>query len=347
MSDVFVPSLGESITEGLIARWLKQNGDSVQVDDPLLELETDKATMEIVAQAAGALSIVAPEGSTVAVGAIVGKIAEGQASPSASPSRVSPATPNPATRPPTANTQAKAAEEAGCRRTLSPSVRRLVHGTGLDASTIEGSGPRGRVTKQDIAHHLEARSTSTVSDTSPAANETTRRPMSMLRRRIAERLVAAQQTAALLTTFNEIDMSAVIGLRKKYRDLFKEVHGTDLGFMSLFGRACCLALNEIPAVNAEIDGTDIVYHHHVHLGIAVSTDRGLVVPVIRYADTMSLHELEEAIAEMATKARTGKILPDDLSGGTFTISNGGIFGSLFLDSDPQSTPIGHPRDAQV
>jgi 2-oxoglutarate dehydrogenase E2 component (dihydrolipoamide succinyltransferase) len=359
--EVRIPSLGESVSEGVIARWLKENGDVVAVDDVLFELETDKATMEIAAEAAGRLEILKAAGETVVVGAIVGRIADGAAA------QARPAAPVEAAK--------KAAEPPEERQaaTLSPAVRKLVAENALDAARIQGTGKGGRITKEDVLRAIEgtrgaaaafpgkgaaatpARPEEVPADAGPtpavlapaaprvaeATADVERVAMTRFRKRIAERLVEAQRTAAILTTFNEIDMSAGMALRQRHKERFEKMHGVRLGFMSLFARACVLALREIPVVNASIEGDDVVYHHRVHLGIAVGTPRGLVVPVVRGADSLSIAGLEKAIGDLAALARDGKLLPDHLAGGTFTISNGGIYGSLL------STPILTPPQSAI
>ena len=382
MAEVRIPSLGESVSQGVIARWIKQNGDTVAVDDPLLELETDKATVEIPATASGTLEIVKAEGETVEVGTVVARIAEGAAKPAGgteesakpAPAATAPKPAAAASNAPAANREATRGEAAP----LSPAVRKLVAENALDPAAVEGSGKGGRLTKEDVLKLVEggkksparssaAPSTSaanpeaaTAAASAPAerpirsespkpatpaapaaASDVERVTMTRLRKRIGERLVEAQRTAAILTTFNEIDMSATMALRKRYKERFEKVHGVALGFMSLFGRACALALGEMPIVNASIEGDDIVYHRHVHLGIAVGTPRGLVVPVVRNAESLSIAGLEKAIGELAKLARDGKIMPDQLAGGTFTISNGGVYGSLM------STPILTPPQSAI
>jgi 2-oxoglutarate dehydrogenase E2 component (dihydrolipoamide succinyltransferase) len=383
MAEVRIPSLGESVRQGVIARWIKQNGDTVAVDDPLLELETDKATVEIPATASGTLEIVKAEGETVEVGTVVAKIAEGAAKPAGgTEERAKPAPVATAPRPAAAASNAPAPNREATRgeaAALSPAVRKLVVENALDPAAVEGSGKGGRLTKEDVLKLVEggkkspARSSAAPSTSAnpeaamAAATAAAERPvpaeppkpatpaapaaasagdvervtMTRLRKRIAERLVEAQRTAAILTTFNEIDMSATMALRKRYKERFEKVHGVALGFMSLFGRACALALGEMPIVNASIEGDDIVYHRHVHLGIAVGTPRGLVVPVVRNAESLSIAGLEKAIGELAKLARDGKIMPDQLAGGTFTISNGGVYGSLM------STPILTPPQSAI
>jgi len=353
-----IPQLGESVTEGTIARWLKQTGDMVEAEEPVLELETDKATMEIPAGASGQLSIVEPQGAVVHVGTVVARITEGAVRATRTP-------PPDASRPPRTQTVTTPAAEP----TLSPAVRKLVAEHALDPSQLSGTGKGGRLTKGDVLRHLEepvpdpsaapaprapeppvaddggprapSPAAPPVPPRTPEAETPERMPMSRLRRRIAERLVEAQRTAAILTTFNEVDLSALLDARRRHREAFRARHGVDLGLMCLFGRACVGALRDVPVVNAQIERDDIVYHRRVHLGIAVSTERGLVVPVIRDADSLGLPDLERRIEELARRAREGKITPDELSGGTFTITNGGVFGSLL------STPILNPPQSGI
>jgi 2-oxoglutarate dehydrogenase E2 component (dihydrolipoamide succinyltransferase) len=395
-----IPGLGESVSEGVIARWLRSDGDLVEADEPVLELETDKAALEIPAGAAGRLEIVEPAGTTVRVGALVGRIAEAAGAVEAPPTRSAspasarteqPAQPGPpqkelavrpaapaATAAGAAETSSPAPEQGEFRGPLSPAVRRLVEEHDLDSADIAPTGKGGRLTKEDVLRFLDDErsprpSSAPAGAPAPAVREKTepapeakrprpatvearpatrpgyaapeesteRVPMTSLRRRIAERLVEAQRTAAILTTFNEIDCTALREVRRRYRERFKAQHGVDLGFMSLFGRAVVLALRDVPVLNARIDGADVVSHGHVHLGIAVSTPRGLVVPVVRHAQAMTLAELERAIGELARQARDGRLVPDQLTGGTFSITNGGVFGSLL------STPILNPPQSGI
>jgi 2-oxoglutarate dehydrogenase E2 component (dihydrolipoamide succinyltransferase) len=366
-AELRIPQLGESVTEGTIARWLKQDGDVVNAEDPVLELETDKATIEIPAGTSGQLSIVEPQGAVVHVGTVVARIAEGVPAATGAPAaaraaRTAPAAAPPPPSSPSTQTDATAAADP----VLSPAVRKLVAEHALDPAQVSGTGKGGRLTKGDVLRHLEEpvpdpaagpapRSAKLrVADDggprapsppapprAPEAETPERVPMSRLRRRIAERLVEAQRTAAILTTFNEVDLSALLAARRRHRETFRSRHGVDLGLMSLFGRACVGALRDVPVVNARIDGSDVVYHRQVHLGIAVNTELGLVVPVIRGADSLGLPDLERRIEELARRAREGKITPDELSGGTFTITNGGVFGSLL------STPILNPPQSGI
>ncbi len=347
MAEIRVPTLGESVTEATIGKWFKQAGDAVAVDEPLVELETDKVTIEVPAPAAGVLSeIAAKDGETVAVGAILGQIKEGTAAaPKAAPvqpaAKAAPAPPAPHTPPRSAPATAKPSEAP-----LAPSVRRLSAESGIDAATMPGSGKDGRVTKGDMLAAIERAAAQPTPLAAPAAAVQVRAPsppddasreervrMTRLRATIAKRLKDAQNTAAMLTTFNEVDMSHVMALRAQYRDLFEKKHGVKLGFMGFFVRACVQALKEIPAVNAEIDGPDIIYKNYYHLGIAVGTERGLVVPVVRDCDQKSLAEIEKTIADFGRRARDGSLKLEEMQGGTFTITNGGIYGSLM------STPI--------
>lgn len=351
--EVKVPRLAESISEATLVEWLKADGASVRADEPIASLETDKATVDIVADASGVLTHTHKVGDVVKVGDVLGRIA-----PGATP--VAPATepaPTPAAAPAAAPTLAAPANPAAAPATapvLSPAVRRVVEERGLDPAAIVGSGPHGRILKDDALRAPapsapapiapEPAPVASAPAPAPSADEgddVTVVPMNRIRQRIAERLVQAQHTAAILTTFNEIDMSRVMDLRARHKDAFEKQHGVKLGFMSFFARACVLALADVPAVNAEIRGTDMVFHRRVHLGIAASTGRGLVVPVVRDADRLDLAGLEREIGRMAQRARDGQLTPQELSGGTFTITNGGVFGSLL------STPILNPPQSGI
>jgi len=344
---VTVPSVGESITEGILSRWLKADGSSVQAGEPLFELETDKVSSDVPASSSGVLSIAIAEGEKVAIGATVGTIdpAGTAQSPPAAVARA-----------------AETASAAGSAaiRPLSPAVRRLVAEQGVDLARVAATGPGGRVTKGDVLASIESAgsrpspppdgATEPGAEASPAPAPSvaapsgpreTRQRMSRLRERIAERLVEIQQTAAILTTFNEADMSRVIELRNLYKDSFQRKHGVALGFSSFFIKAAIDALKAFPAVNARIEGSEIVYHHFHNIGVAVSTEKGLMVPVVRDADRLSFAALEQAVAEFAARARQGTIAVDDLQGGTFTITNGGVFGSLL------STPILNPPQSAI
>jgi 2-oxoglutarate dehydrogenase E2 component (dihydrolipoamide succinyltransferase) len=341
MTDIRVPTLGESVTEATVGKWFKQPGDAVAVDEPLVELETDKVTLEVPAPSAGVLSDIAvKDGETVAVGALLGSIADGAvAAAKAAPASkaAQPAKPVEAPKP--------AAAPAAASMPMPPSVRKLAAESGIEPSTVEGTGMRGQVTKADMLAAIERAAAQPTPVATPApvqmrapsppddAAREERVHMTRLRQTIARRLKDAQNTAAMLTTFNEVDMSAVMAMRSDYKDLFEKKHGVKLGFMSFFVRACVQALKEIPAVNAEIDGTDIVYKNYYHIGVAVGTEKGLVVPVVRDADLLSLAQIEKTIADFGKRARDGQLKIEELQGGTFTISNGGVYGSLM------STPI--------
>ena len=354
MADIRVPALGESVTEATIGKWFKRPGDPVAVDEPLVELETDKVTIEVPSPAAGVLAdIAAKDGETVAVGALLGQIKEGAAAPGkASPAQSSrpdqktdtTAPINAASEEPRLRPQTAAKPPPGAP--LAPSVRRIAAETGIDASTVPGSGKDGRVTKGDMMAAIERAASVPTPVAQPAAAVQVRAPsppddaareerikMTRLRATIARRLKEAQNTAAMLTTFNEVDMSAVMNLRNHYKDLFERKHGVKLGFMGFFVRACVQALKEIPSVNGEIDGADIVYKNYYHIGVAVGTDKGLVVPVVRDCDRKSLAQIEKEIADFGRRAREGSLKIEEMQGGTFTISNGGVYGSLM------STPI--------
>jgi len=344
MAEIRVPTLGESVTEATIGKWFKKPGDAVAVDEPLVELETDKVTIEVPAPAAGVLSeIAAKDGDTVAVGAVLGQIKEG-AGAGLRPPAVPPAAQPAAAPAPLAAKPAAAAKAPDAP--LAPSVRKLSAESGLDASAVPGSGKDGRVNKGDMLAAIERAAAQPTPVAATAAAMQARAPspaddaareervrMTRLRQTIARRLKDAQNTAAMLTTFNEVDMGHVMALRTQYRDLFEKKHGVKLGFMGFFVRACVQALKEIPAVNAEIDGADIIYKNYYHIGIAVGTERGLVVPVVRDCDAKSLAEIEKTIADFGRRARDGALKIDELQGGTFSITNGGIYGSLM------STPI--------
>jgi len=369
--EIKVPSVGESVTEALLAEWFKQDGDMVEKNEPLFVLETDKVTLEVEAEAAGKLKILVPEGETVAIGTVVGEIdseaapavetlkddapaekevpvvsaakdEEAGSSPSAKEARRPAADADKKSRdkekkePPS---KAKAVESSGEDRLLSPAVRRLVAEHDLDPSVITGTGPGGRLTKGDVLLYVEgqpAEEAAPRATSSAAAGEATeerRQAMSPIRRRIAQRLLAAKQNTAMLTTFNEIDMSRAMAMRTDYKEAFQKKHGIGLGFMSFFVKACVEALGEITEINAFIDGDDIIFHEHCHIGIAVGAPKGLVVPVLRRAEQMSFAGIEQAIADYVAKIKENRLELADLEGGTFTISNGGVYGSLL------STPI--------
>jgi 2-oxoglutarate dehydrogenase E2 component (dihydrolipoamide succinyltransferase) len=344
-----VPGVGESISEGILSRWLKADGSLVNAGEPLFELETDKATTVVPAAATGVLRVAVAEGETVSIGAAIGAL-----DPEAAPRAASGVPAAPATA-----STASASPDGGALP-LSPAVRRLVAEKQVDPSRVVATGPGGRITKGDVLTYLDTTAappapavpasdgaavapapSSPPPVTSAAARSETRQRMSGIRQRIAQRLVQAQQTAAILTTFNEADLSRVIELRTRYKELFRTRHGVGLGFMSFFVKAATTALQAYPAVNGRIDGSDIIYHDFCDIGVAVSTDRGLMVPVLRNADAMSFAEIEKAISEFGEKAKKGTIAVDDLQGGTFTITNGGIFGSLL------STPILNPPQSGI
>jgi 2-oxoglutarate dehydrogenase E2 component (dihydrolipoamide succinyltransferase) len=364
MAEIRVPTLGESVTEATIGKWFKKAGDVVAVDEPVVELETDKVTIEVPSPAAGVLTdVAAKDGETVAVGALLGAIKEGAgAVPAGRPDQkterakavdAGPEQPQlkedrpPAEAPPrAAPPKTVAAKVAGTDTPVAPSVRKLAAETVVDVAAVPGTGKDGRVTKGDMLAAIERAAAQPTPVAQPAAALQARAPsppddaareervrMTRLRQTIARRLKEAQNTAAMLTTFNEVDMTEVMALRTRYRELFERRHGVKLGFMGFFVRACVQALKEIPAVNAEIDGTDIIYKNYYHIGIAVGTERGLVVPVVRDCDQKSLAEIEKAIADFGRRARDGALKIEELQGGTFTITNGGIYGSLM------STPI--------
>ena len=354
MTEIRVPTLGESVTEATIGKWFKKPGDTVKVDEPLVELETDKVTIEVPAPSAGVLSeIVAKDGTTVSVGALLGQIAAGAAGASPAPTAAPAA--KPAAAAPAAAAPAPAAKPAPAD-TQAPSVRKLSTESGVDANAVPGSGKDGRVTKGDMLAAIEraasaptpvAQSADAIQVRAPSvaddASREERVKMTRLRQTIARRLKDAQNTAALLTTYNEVDMSAVMKMRNDYKELFEKKHGVKLGFMGFFTRACIQALKEVPAVNAEIDGTDLIYKNYYHIGVAVGTERGLVVPVVRDADHLSLAGIEKAISGLGKKARDGQLKIEDMQGGTFTISNGGVYGSLMsmpIINAPQSGILG-------
>jgi 2-oxoglutarate dehydrogenase E2 component (dihydrolipoamide succinyltransferase) len=349
-----VPSAGESITEVVIGIWLKKEGDAVKQDEAIVEIETDKATLEVPAPVAGVLrGISKKQGDGATVGEVIAHIEEG-----AGTSASTVATATPTTPPATSSAPVSSSGSAGF---VMPSAQKLANEKSVDAASVQGTGPGGRVLKEDVQKAVSAfpstsqqpavtrapatqqSSTSTLqSSITPASNrQEDAVPMSPLRKKIAERLVQAQQTAALLTTFNEVDMSAVMALRSEYKDAFEKKYGVRLGFMSFFVKAAIDALKQIPQLNAEIRGTDIIYKNYYDIGVAVSTPKGLVVPVLRNTERMSFAEVEKAIGEFGKRAGENKIMPEELQGGTFTISNGGVFGSLM------STPIVNPPQSGV
>jgi 2-oxoglutarate dehydrogenase E2 component (dihydrolipoamide succinyltransferase) len=341
-TEVRVPTLGESVTEATVATWFKKPGDAVAVDEMLCELETDKVTVEVPSPVAGTLSeIVAAEGETVGVDALLAQIAEGVSAPVKEAPKAAPA-------PDAAATQTNAGPEETKPRDPedAPSAKKLMADSGI--SDVTGTGKDGRVMKEDVLKALTAKSDAPAPAAAPrapvAASDEAREErvkMTRLRQTIAKRLKDSQNTAAMLTTYNEVDMTEVMALRDAYKDLFFKKHGVKLGFMSFFTKACIHALHEVPEVNAEIDGNDVVYKNYVHMGIAAGTPTGLVVPVIRDADQMSFADIEKAIAAMGAKARDGKLSMAEMQGGTFTISNGGVYGSLM------SSPILNPPQSGI
>ena len=328
--EIRVPTMGESVTEATIGQWLKQPGESVSADEPLVELETDKVAQEVMAPSDGVLvEIVAQEGDVVEVGALLAMLdANAEATATATPAETAPAK----------EESAPAADTNG-EMPPAPSAAKMMAESNIDPASVAGSGKRGQILKEDVMSAKSAPAPAPVPAAARAPSSEDDAPreervrMTRLRQTIARRLKDAQNTAAMLTTFNEVDMSAVMELRKKYKDLFEKKHGVKLGFMGFFTKAVCHALEEIPAVNAEIDDTDIIYKNFAHIGVAVGTDKGLVVPVVRDADQMSIAEIEKEIGNLGRKARDGDLSMADMQGGTFTISNGGVYGSLM------STPI--------
>jgi 2-oxoglutarate dehydrogenase E2 component (dihydrolipoamide succinyltransferase) len=372
--EIKVPALGESVTEATVGQWFKKPGDPIRVDEPLVELETDKVTVEVPAPAAGVLADIKVEkGTTVSIGSILGSIKEGAGAAAEAPKAAAAPQPTVTTRqePPKAPPGTTATPAAGNGgMPPSPAARRVLEEKGLTTADVPGSGRRGQVLKEDAlaasarpsspaasvpassaahAPMATARVPVTQLRAPSAPNDAAREervPMTRLRQTIARRLKDAQNTAAMLTTFNDVDMSAIMKLRTDYKDLFEKRHHVRLGFMGFFVKACIQALHDVPAVNAEIDGTDIVYKNYYHIGVAVSTERGLVVPVIREADRMSLAEIEQTIGDFGRRARDGKLSIDDMQGGTFSITNGGVFGSLLstpILNAPQSGILGMHR----
>ncbi len=342
MTEVRVPTLGESVTEATVATWFKKPGDTVAVDEMLCELETDKVTVEVPSPVAGTLTeIVAAEGETVGVNALLAQVSEGAAAakPAEKPEPKAEAKAAPA--PAAAPAAAKDVEDA-------PSAKKLMAENNLGRDAVAGSGKDGRVMKEDVLQALAQPKTAAPAPAAPrapvAASDDAREErvkMTRLRQTIARRLKEAQNTAAMLTTYNEVDMSGIMALRNEYKDLFEKKHGVKLGFMSFFTKACIHALKEVPDVNAEIDGDSVIYKNYVHMGVAVGTPTGLVVPVLRDADQMSFAQIEKGISELGLKARDGKLSMADMQGGSFTISNGGVYGSLM------SSPILNPPQSGI
>lgn len=348
-TEVKVPVLGESVAEATIGQWLKQPGEAVAADEPIASLETDKVAIDVMAPHAGVMGQqIAKEGDTVVVGALIATIEEGTGGAAAPKAAAAPAAAAPAPAPAAAAVApaAAAADEGSAGSSvLSPAVRRAILEHGIDPATIKGTGKDGRITKDDVLEAAKNKPASAPVAASaaaaPAARSEERVKMTRLRQTIAKRLKSAQDNAALLTTFNDVDMSAVIEAREKYKDVFQKKHGIKLGFMSFFAKASVLALKDIPAVNAQIDGDEIVYHDYVDISVAVSAPNGLVVPVVKDCDKLGFAGIEKAIAEFGKKAKEGTLTMADMTGGTFTISNGGVFGGLM------STPIINPPQSAV
>ncbi|MCM8540356.1 MAG: 2-oxoglutarate dehydrogenase complex dihydrolipoyllysine-residue succinyltransferase [Lentisphaeraceae bacterium] len=375
--DIVVPKAGESVTEADIASWMKEDGDFVQMDEAILELETDKASMELAAEAAGQLKVLVAEGETVQVGEVIGQIdtsASGSAAPAkkeekkAESAPVAEAKPTPTPEPAKEETVTVAEINNMNQKIPSPAARKIILENGLSVQDVPATGKGGRITKTDVLEYLKLREQqlkipspikteaapvetspkapapkAPVAQTADSARGTRVERMSRLRRTVAERLVEAQKTAAILTTFNEVDMSAIMDLRKKYKEKFKEKYEVGLGFMSFFTKACCMALKDHPVINAQVDGNNIIYHDYCDIGVAVSTPKGLVVPIVRDAQDMSFEKIEKRIIELAIKGRNADLTPDEMSGGTFTITNGGIFGSMLstpILNRPQSAILG-------
>ena len=346
MTDVRVPTLGESVTEATVATWFKQPGDKINMDEMLCELETDKVTVEVPSPVAGVMGeIVAQEGSVVNMDALLTTISEGDIEKSENKKKLATKKDNNVFEP---NTGAKSINQ-NPNIENAPSAKKLMAENKISADAIEGSGKDGRIMKNDVLKALQSAAIETTEKSSISrapssvedADREERVKMTRLRQTIAKRLKDSQNTAAMLTTYNEVDMTEVMSLRNEFKELFEKKHGTKLGFMSFFTKACCHALNEVPEVNAEIDGTDVIYKNYVHMGIAAGTPTGLVVPVIRNADSMSFAEIEKSISEKGKRARDGKLSIDEMQGGTFTISNGGVYGSLM------SSPILNPPQSGI
>ncbi|MGR3363600.1 MAG: 2-oxoglutarate dehydrogenase complex dihydrolipoyllysine-residue succinyltransferase [Maritimibacter harenae] len=342
--DIMVPALGESVSEATVSTWFKKVGDSVAADEMLCELETDKVSVEVPAPSAGTITeILADEGETVSAGGKLGVLSSSGAAPAKSASKDAPAA------------ESEAPAKAGDKDVEdAPSAKKMMAEAGLKPEDVKGSGRDGRVMKEDVQAAISASKSASAPSSTPAPASVPRAPvaaddeareervkMTRLRQTIARRLKDAQNTAAMLTTYNEVDMTAVMDLRSEYKDLFQKKHGIKLGFMSFFVKACCHALKEVPEVNAEIDGTDIIYKNYVHMGVAVGTPNGLVVPVVRDADQMSFHRIEGTINDMGKRARDGKLSMAEMQGGSFTISNGGVYGSLM------SSPILNPPQSGI
>jgi 2-oxoglutarate dehydrogenase E2 component (dihydrolipoamide succinyltransferase) len=380
--EIRVPALGESVTEATVGKWFKQSGEAVKADEPLVELETDKVTVEVPAPASGVLGdILVKSGSTVAVGSLLAALRDGAAKATAAPvAQPAASEPKVVPLPPPPSQPQPAASAVAAPPPPPPAARKALAEAGIEPSGIQGSGRRGQILKEDVAGAIAAATSRPAA--APAVHEVSNAPvnaiavqapppalkavpqearlpapgndatreervkMSRLRQTIARRLKDAQNAAAMLTTFNDVDMSAVMALRSQYKDAFEKRHGVKLGFMGLFVKACIQALRDVPAVNAEIDGDDLVYKNYYHIGVAVGTEKGLVVPVVRDADRLSLSEIEQKINEFGRRARDGKLSIEDMQGGTFTISNGGVYGSLMstpILNAPQSGILGMHR----
>jgi 2-oxoglutarate dehydrogenase E2 component (dihydrolipoamide succinyltransferase) len=359
-TEVKVPTLGESVTEATVGQWLKKPGEAVKVDEPIVSLETDKVAVDVPSTVAGVMGdIIAKEGDTVEVGALLAYVNEGGSAAAApAPAAAAPAAKTEAAAPaPAASAPAASDDEDGGNLTLSPAVRRLVLEHGLDPSKIKGTGKDGRLTKDDVTAAAAAGTAKAAAGAvavAPAADVPAAGPsrsqervkMTRLRQTVAKRLKEAQNTAALLTTYNDVDMTNIIEARAKYKDLFEKKHGVRLGFMGFFTKAVCMALRDIPGVNAQIEGDEIVYNNFADISVAVSAPTGLVVPVIRNAEALSVAEIEKTIGGFGKKAKEGKLTMEDMKGGTFTISNGGVFGSLLsspIINPPQSAVLGLHR----
>jgi 2-oxoglutarate dehydrogenase E2 component (dihydrolipoamide succinyltransferase) len=338
-----IPAVGESITEVTLSKWIKNNGDYVQMDEIIAELESDKATFELTAEKAGVLITKASEGDTIAIGSVVCAIDDKAAAPAktATPQIEKAAT----TSAPVSETKKSNNEATYASGHPSPAAAKILSEKGIDAQAVKGSGIDGRITKEDAqAANIAAPKSSVTNTVMPVGTRAMRsEKMSSLRKTVAKRLVAVKNETAMLTTFNEVDMQAIMDIRAKYKDKFKEKHGVGLGFMSFFTKAVCEALQEFPAVNAQINGEEIIYHHYADISIAVSAPKGLVVPIIKNAESLSLAGIEKAVAELATKARENKLTLEEMTGGTFTITNGGVFGSMMstpIINAPQSAILG-------
>lgn len=346
--DVKVPSVGESVSEGSIYKWHKKSGDYVEMDDVLVELETDKATVEIVAEGSGVIETLKNEGDTVAVGDLLARIDTDAKAPAKQATETKSAAPSSSEPVKAATTSAATQKASQDNSEQSPAVRRMIEEYNLNPNSISGTGRGGRLTKEDVVNHMESGSKPAATVATPSAQKAARtgrgehrEKMSLLRRKTAERMLQAQENAAILTTFNEVDMSAIMNLRKLYKDSFKEKYDVSLGFMSFFVKAAVEALQTFPEINGWIEGEEIVFHDYYDIGVAVASPRGLVVPVVRDCDQLTFAGVESSIADYAGKARQGKLGVDDMTGGTFTISNGGVFGSLL------STPILNPPQSAI